>query len=151
MRLRVNRKISDNRPLVASWSVDKHNASILAYLYCSGISIFRSGSVNRTSTMAIRWDNAWLFSANYYYQRYYRSQLDQRINADGARVHSHNHVLSGKADYRLSNGLTLSATAEYQRHAYLDEIPVLYTKLTSDWFNNSAVFFTVNINYCVSL
>lgn len=98
-----------------------------------------------------RTHNAWLFSANYYYQRYYRGQLDKRINADGARVHSHNHVLSGKADYRLSNGLTLSATAEYQRHAYLDEIPVLYTKLTSDRFNNSAVFFTVNINYRVSL
>ena len=93
----------------------------------------------------------WLFSASYYYQRYVRDQLDHRIQTAGGSAHRTNHVITGNAGYQLSKELTLSARAEYQRHRYLDEIPVLYTTLTSDRFNKSAVFFSVNINYRFSL
>jgi len=95
--------------------------------------------------------NRWFLSADYYYQRYFREILDDRIIQAGGNVFDTNHTFTASAGFRLYRDLTLTATAEYHQHRYLDVVPVLYTRLTSERFNDSAVFVSLNLNYKFSL
>jgi len=95
--------------------------------------------------------NRWILSAEYYYQRYFRERLDDRITQAGGNVYDSNHTFTTSAGFRLNRDLTLTATAEYHQHRYLDVVPVLYTRLTSERFNDNAVFVSLNLNYKFSL
>ena len=91
--------------------------------------------------------NRWTLTADYYYQRYFREALDDRILQAGGEVHDSNHTFATSAGFRLTRALTLTAKAEYHQHRYLDHVPVLYTRLTSERFNDDAVFVSLNLNY----
>ncbi len=89
----------------------------------------------------------WTFNSHYYFQKYHRDQLDKRIELSQNTAYDRNHVVSTTVQRTITNKLTLSAHAEYQLHRYLDEVPVLYTRLTSERFKDDAVFFSLGLTY----
>ncbi len=91
--------------------------------------------------------STWSVGANYYYQQYFRDKLDNSIESSGNNTYKYNQVLSLTARRQLTRQITLGAQADYHRHRYLDEVPVLYTRLTSDRFEDDAVFFSINMTY----
>lgn len=91
--------------------------------------------------------NRWTLSADYYYQRYFRETLDDRILQAGGNVYDSNHTFTTSAGFQLTRDLSLTAKAEYHQHRYLDLVPVLYTRLTSERFSDDAVFVSLNLNY----
>ena len=95
--------------------------------------------------------NRWSITADYYYQQYFREALDDRILLAGGNVYDSNHTFSTSAGFQLTRDLTITAKAEYHQHRYLDQVPVLYTRLTSGRFEDDAVFFSLNLNYRFSL
>jgi len=82
-----------------------------------------------------------------YHQRYIRSRLDRRIRSKGGEVYDRNNVISLQATRFVTTSLSFSASLEYNQHQFLDELPVLYTRLTSDRFEGDVVYLTLQINY----
>ena len=91
--------------------------------------------------------NSWQTSLGFYHQRYVRDLLDQRIRNFGGEVLNANNVVTLQATRFMSGNLSYTATLEYNQHQFLDELPVLYTRLTSDRFSNDVVHMTVSVNY----
>jgi len=89
----------------------------------------------------------WQTRLSFYHQRYVRDVLDQRIRSRGGKVYDRNNVVSLQATRYVNSSLSYSATLEYNQHQFLDDLPVLYTRLTSDRFEGDVVYLTLQLNY----
>jgi hypothetical protein len=89
----------------------------------------------------------WRAQLAFYHQRYWRSVLDQRIRSYGGEVYDRNNVVTLQATRFLSPRLSYTAALQYNEHQFLDELPVLYTRLTSERFAGDSVHFVVRMNY----
>lgn len=92
----------------------------------------------------------WSFTSQYYFQKYFRDHLDDRINLSSNESYDHNHVVTAAANRKITKAIIAGVQAEYHRHRYLDEIPVLYTRLTSERFEDEAFFFSLSLTYSLS-
>lgn len=95
--------------------------------------------------------NKWTLSSSYNFQRYSRSGLDDRILDAGGGVHDTSHALSAGVAYQYDRKLSFDAEALYHKHRYLDQVPVLYTRVTSHRFDKPAIFLSLAVNYRFSL
>ena len=73
--------------------------------------------------------------------------MDKRIRNFGGEVLNTNNVVTLQATRFMSGNLSYTATLEYNQHQFLDELPVLYTRLTADRFSSDVVHMTVSVNY----
>lgn len=89
----------------------------------------------------------WQTKLEFYHQRYIRKELDRRIRNQGGEVYDANNVFSFQAIHFVTKNLSYGATLEYHKHQFLDELPVLYTRLTSDRFAGDVVHLTLQLNY----
>ncbi len=89
----------------------------------------------------------WKTRLAFYHQRYVRDTLDNRIRSFGGEVYDVNNVVSLQATRSVSRKLSYSATLEYNQHQFLEELPVLYTRLTAHRFAGDVVHMTMRINY----
>ena len=70
-----------------------------------------------------------------------RVALDRRIEAAGGATVDTNDLLSLQADYRASRRLRLHASVQRRSTAYLDELPLLYSRFTSARFASDTLSF----------
>jgi len=73
--------------------------------------------------------------------------IDQRILANDGEIYNNNQVVALEAGNHHFRNLELNARLEYNRHQLLDEVPLLYTRLTASRFKNDALFFTFGARY----
>lgn len=92
----------------------------------------------------------WSFTSQYYFQKYFRDKLDDRINLSSNESYEQNHVFATAAQRKITKAIMAGVRAEYHRHRYLDEIPVLYTRLTSERFKEEAFFFSLSLTYSLA-
>jgi len=93
----------------------------------------------------------WQTRLAFYHQRYVRDQLDQRIRNVGGQVFDSNNAVTLQATRHYSNKFSYTAALEYNQHQFLDELPVLYTRLTSDRFAGDVIHLTLRVNYLFGL
>jgi len=90
---------------------------------------------------------SWQTQLAFYHQRYVRDELDARIRSFGGEIIDRNNVIALQATRFVSSRLSYTAVLEYNQHQFLDDLPVLYTRLTSDRFSDDLVHLTVQFNY----
>ncbi len=87
------------------------------------------------------------YSVAYYYQQWDRGEFDNRIRQRGGSVVTTNQTFAARLDYRLSTRWGLGFQVEYQQRQLLNQLPVLYTGVTSDRFSDDALLFSLSATY----
>lgn len=90
---------------------------------------------------------SWELGAEFYYQRYFRDSLDERITAAGGQAHRGVYTFTTTATYSFTPNLSITAMAEYHSNRYINQVPVLYTTITSSRFDEDAVFLSLGAKY----
>ena len=70
-----------------------------------------------------------------------RDALDERIRAEGGTVVDSSRLLALNVGFRASRRLRLNASVERRSTAYLDELPLLYSRFTSERFASDTLSF----------
>ncbi len=91
--------------------------------------------------------NLWLLNVNAYFQQYFRSAIDQRINESGNTSYDSNRVFSTELIHQTTSRLSFSAKVEYNRRQFLNHTPFLYNSFTAGGFGNDAIFFAFETRY----
>ncbi len=88
-------------------------------------------------------------SLGYYYQRFNRGKFDDRIENKGNLAIIDNHTLAARMRYHYSEDLNIGAQIEYNRRQLLNQVPLLYTGITSDKFSSDVVFFSLSLSFTI--
>lgn len=90
--------------------------------------------------ISLHWKKgSWSAGAGYEFRQYFRPTLDHRIRQSGDSPVSKSHSAYARTGVRLMMNWELSARISYQRAAFLDDIPFLYTALTHDRYRGNGV------------
>lgn len=90
--------------------------------------------------------NRWRPMVGYYYQQIDRRAFDDRTTEAGQPALTQNHTLAGKLRYQWTDVVGVSLTAEYNKYQMLNYLPVLYTGVTTNMFEGSALFFRLSLD-----
>jgi hypothetical protein len=92
------------------------------------------------------WKNgAWHTRLGYYFQRFYRNGIDQRVEQLGSQSTKNNHSLTAEVSYRFSRPLSFFFRGEYVTSRLLTMAPFIYNSYTADRFSKDGLFFSVGL------
>jgi hypothetical protein len=87
----------------------------------------------------------WHTKLGYYFQRFYRDGVDQRVEKLGGRSTQNNHSLTAEASYRFSRPFQIFLRGEYVSSRLLTMAPFIYNSYTADRFSKDGLFFSVGL------
>ncbi len=92
------------------------------------------------SQASLAWQlGSWRVEGGYEFRQYFRPTLDHRIRSAGAIPVTRSHSAFGGASFDLLRHWQLNARVHYQRAAFLDDVPFLYTALTHQRYRGDGV------------
>jgi hypothetical protein len=87
----------------------------------------------------------WHTKLGYYFQRFYRNGVDQRVEKLGSQSTKNNHSLTAEVSYRFSRPFSFFIRGEYVTSRLLTIAPFIYNSYTADRFSKDGLFFSVGL------
>ena len=85
----------------------------------------------------------WYTKIGYYFQRFYRDNVDQRVERLGNQSTKNNHSLTAEVCYRFLRPFAVFLRGEYMSSRLLTTAPFIYNSYTADRFSKDGLFFSV--------
>jgi hypothetical protein len=85
----------------------------------------------------------WYTKIGYYFQRFYRDNIDQRVERLGSQSKKNNHSLTAEVGYRFLKPFVVFLRGEYMSNRFLTTAPFIYNSYTADRFSKDGLFFSV--------
>ncbi len=88
----------------------------------------------------------WHTKLGYYFQRFYRDNIDQQIERMGSQSTRNNHTLTAEIRYKFSRLFAVFLRGEYVSSRLLTIAPFTYNSYTADKFSEDGFFLSVGLN-----
>lgn len=92
----------------------------------------------------------WRTRLGYYFQKFYRNGVDQRVSTQGSQSVSSSHSFTAETSYRLIKSLGIFIRGEYVSNRLLTMAPFIYNSYTAERFTKDGLFISMGIKILYS-